>query len=297
MGTGIGKILLFLLCALLLTGCGAASRNAMGVESAAVAETWAADAAANIAAGTESIALPENRKFVITMDLSAETENLDVALEALQEALEKAQGYVQEQNIHNGSAYSGSRYRRASLTLRIPVDGLETFTEQVSSHTNLVSSSRSTEDVTLQYVDTQGRITALETEQTRLLELLAQAESMSDLLEIETRLTEVRSQLESYTSQMRVLDNQVDYATVYLSISQVTQYTPVEEQTRLEKIATGFVTSLKNLGTGILDLACWLLIDLPYLAAGALAGFGIYKLLKKRKKNKANKNPREEKQN
>ena len=38
---------------------------------------------------------------------------------------------------------------------------------------------------------------------------------------------DVRYQLESVTSQLRVLSNQVDYATIDLSIEQVQEYTPV----------------------------------------------------------------------
>ena len=69
---------------------------------------------------------------------------------------------------------------------------------------------RLTENVTLQYVSTESRVKALETEQTRLLELLENAETMEDLLTIEARLTDVRWELENYASQLRVLDNQVN---------------------------------------------------------------------------------------
>ena len=101
---------------------------------------------------------------------------------------------------------AGSRYRYADLTLRIPVEKLAEFTAAVNSLSNVVSSSRNTEDVTLQYVDTESRVKTLETERDRLLELMEQAETMSDLLEIESRLTEVRGELERYASQLKVLD-------------------------------------------------------------------------------------------
>lgn len=112
------------------------------------------------------------------------------------------------------------------------------------------------------------------------MELLAQADNMTDLLEIESRLTDIRAELESYTSQLKVLENQIDYATLSLSLTEVTEYTPVEEKSRLQRIGEGFVNSLKGLGTGILDLGSWILINLPYLAVAALAVFGIRKLLK-----------------
>ena len=70
----------------------------------------------------------------------------------------------------------GSRY--AWLTLRIPADRLDEFVTVVSGLGNVTSQNESVQDVTLQYVDVESHIEALETEQTRLLELMEQAESM-----------------------------------------------------------------------------------------------------------------------
>ena len=285
------KVLTLLLCtALLLSGCGTSKSSYAVNEQAYAAETAAAaydTAASGAESGTE---LPEGRKFIITMNVDAETDDLDSALSNLNTALLKVNGYIQDQNIYNGSAYySGRRYRSASLTLRIPTDGLDGFQADIASLANVTSSSRSSEDVTLQYVDTESRITALKTEQDRLLELLSQAETMSDLLEIESRLTQVRSDLESYTSQLKVLENQVDYATMYLDLSEVTEYTPVAEKTRLQKIGEGFVKRLKDLGNGILDFGVWVLVELPYLAVVVLVGFGVYKLVKKLRQKKLKK--------
>mgnify|MGYP004608718181 CR=1 FL=1 len=149
---------------------------------------------------------------------------------------------------------------------------------------NVVSSSRSTEDVTLQYVDTESRIAALKTEQTRLLELMEQAETMSDLLEIESRLTEVRGELERYASQLKVLDNQIDYATVNLSLSEVTEYTPVVEKSRLEKIRDGFVSSVKGVGNLILDFISFVLMNIPYILLFGLILWGLLALVKRHRR-------------
>ena len=290
------KVLILLLCAaLLLCGCGASKSSYAANEQAYPAETAAAsyDAGSYDAASGDSgsgAELPQGRKFIITMNVDAETDDLDSALNRLNTALAEVSGYIQDQNIYNGSAYySGRRYRSASLTLRIPADSLDGFQADVASLANVTSSSRSSEDVTLQYVDTESRITALKTEQDRLMELLSQAETMADLLEIESRLTQVRSDLESYTSQLKVLENQVDYATMYLSLSEVTEYTPVAEKTRLQKIGEGFMKSLKDLGNGILDFCVWILVELPYLIVIGLVGFGVYRLVKKLRKKKGKK--------
>ena len=243
------------------------------------------------AAGSASQPLPQNRKWVITMNLTAETGDLDAALDAVLAKVSQMEGYVESQSVSGGSAGSG-RHRFANLTLRIPANVVDGFVEEVADLTNLVSSSRNVQDITLTYSDTAGRVTALETEQTRLLELMEQAENMSDLLEIEARLTEVRYQLENYASTLRLYDNQVDYATVSLYISEVEKYTPVEEPGFWEKITSGLADSIVNLGETIVASITWLIIDLPYLAVIALVVWLITALtkrsLRKRKAKKEN---------
>lgn len=290
----------------LLAGCGAspsykyegayeapAAMNSYDWNDAYVEEAALSESASGSNSGSGASSLPANRKFIITVDMDAETEDLDSLLTDLDRKLSALSGYVESQNIYNGSSYSTSRHRSVSMTLRIPADKLNAFTEEITSISNVISSRRSTEDVTLNYVDTQSRITALETEQTRLLELMEKAETMSDLLEIEARLTEVRSDLEMYASRLRVLDNQIDYATVYLSIDEVKEYTPIVEKTRWESIRDGFAESISDLGNGILDLFAWIVIDIPYLLFYALVIFLIVLLIRfisrKRKAAKAKK--------
>ena len=287
------KILAVLLAvSLLMAGCGASSKAAMDSADYIVRETAAANGSYDFGETETSAQLPQGRKFIITVNLDAEAEELDSALSAISEKLTALDGYMESQNIYNGSAYSGRRYRYANLTLRVPAEHLDEFTAVVGSVSNVVSSSRNTDDVTLQYVDTESRVKALETERDRLLELMEQAETMSDLLEIESRLTDVRGELERYASQLKVLDNQIDYSTVNLSLSEVTEYTPVAEKTRLEKIRDGFVDSVKGVWNLILDCVSFVLMNIPYILVFGLLIWGIVALVKRNRK-KHPKKPKE----
>ena len=270
---------------LLLTGCGAKSSSTMSNAYASQETAAANDSYSYDLGDTDSSSpLPQGRKFIITENLDAEAEDLDAALAAVTEKLTALDGYIESQRVYNGSMYAGSRYRYADLTLRIPVEKLAEFTAAVDSLSNVVSSSRNNEDLTLQYVDTESRVKALETERDRLLELMEQAETMSDLLEIESRLTEVRGELERYASQLKVLDNQIDYATVNLSLSEVTEYTPVVEKSRLEKIRDGFVSSVKGVGNLILDFISFVLMNIPYILLFGLILWGILALVKRHRR-------------
>lgn len=244
------------------------------------------------AAGTASIPLPENRKWVITMSLTAETENLTDAMGLLAEKIQASGGYVESQSI-SGTAVNSGRSPSAYITVRVPAEQLDSFVEDVSGMTNVVSSSRYVEDITLSYTDTEGRVKALKTEEARLLELMEQAQTMSDLLEIEGRLTEVRYQLENYTSTLRLYDNQVDYATLDLTLREVAKFTPPEKQGFWEKVTSGLADSIVDLGQGLVDVTAWVLIELPYLVLVGLLGWLVVLLtrrsIKKRRAKKAQK--------
>lgn len=298
-------LLIIGMLALLLAGCGSSSSyKESAVEAPMAAPMYEAaydyeydgalseeSLAVNTASGSTVSSLPQNRKFIITVSMDTETEDMDALLAALNAKIGSLSGYIEDQNIYNGSTYSSSRrYRSANLTVRVPVQQLDAFTEEVKGLANVTSASQSTQDVTLRYVDTQSRVTALETERDRLLTWMEEAETMQDLLEIEARLTEVRYQLEQYSSQLRVLDNQVDFATIDLNIREVQEYTPVAEQTLWERISEGFQGSLKDIGEFFEDLFAWLIIDLPYLLLLAAVIFAIVFLSKRGyRKHKAKK--------
>ena len=297
----LSLILSLLLAAALLTGCGSAAKSAASydsgmVEYAAMSDEVAmapAEGAAlkNGAADTGTTSLPQNRKWIVTVNLTAETDDLDALRAALDGKIAALNGYVENQSVYNGSTYQSSRrYRSANLTIRVPADRIDAFLQDVGGLANIVRQSKSVEDVTLSYTATESRLKALETEETRLLELLSQAENMSDLLEIEQRLSEVRYELENYGSQKRLYDNQIDYATVYLAIEEVQEYTPVEEPTLWERISKGFKDNLKGVGDDLLDVLVWFIVSLPYLVVFAIVVVLVVMIVKRiRRRRKAKK--------
>ncbi len=237
-----------------------------------------------------------SRKLIKNVNLSVETETFEELLATITEKTESFSGYIEESYTYNGSNYYGRGTRNASMTVRIPAQQLDAFLSSVSEVSNVISRNDSVSDVTLQYVDMESHKKALTAEQDRLLELLEQAESVEDIITIESRLSDVRYQIESMESQLRTLQNQVSYSTVYLDIQEVEKLTPVEEQTRGEMIREGFVDSLYGVGNGLLDFGTAVIIDLPYLvvwAAVILLVILIIRLLRKHRKNKEQKKMQE----
>ena len=293
----VSLILAVLMAIGLLTGCGASSKSEAATprEEAAVEAPMAQDMMASgmtmdsgVSEAGESIADTE-QKLIKTVRMDVETEDLEALLPQISRQISEMGGYVENQELYNGSAYSSYRSRSASLTVRIPADRLNGFVEDVKGVSNVVTYNESTENVTLTYVATESRMKALEVEQERLLELLSKAENMSDLLEIEARLTDVRYELESVTSQLRVLSNKVDYATVYLYISQVRIYTETEPQTVWQRIGSGFKENIHDMGENLTDFFVWVVTYSPQLILWVLVITVAVKVLRKAVAKKAKK--------
>lgn len=284
-------ILACLMICLVAVGCAKANDSA-AVEKAPAVMGDVADSDMVLTDKTETTSqtVAADRKLVRKIWLDTETENMDALLTGINKQVAELGGYVEARNVYNGSQYDGHRYRSAELTIRIPADRLDAFVQHMADNANITSNRETSEDITLTYVATQSRITALETEETRLLELLAEAKNMDDLLQIESRLTVVRTELEQVKSQLRVYENQVDYGTIYLTLNEVKEYTVVEEpETVWERIAAGFKNSLKNLGEFFTELFVVLVVGLPYLVMIAIPVTAVILLIRHYRKKRPKK--------
>lgn len=229
----------------------------------------------------------DNRKLIRTVNLTAETENMDDLLSLVASRITELGGYVESREVYNGSQYS-SRYRQATLKIRIPADKLDAFVTDVDSASNIVSSTETAEDVTLQYVATESHLKVLQAEEERLLKFLSEAKSVSEMLEIEKRLTEVRADLEIVTNQLNTYANLVSYGTVHLRIDEVKEFTVVEEEepTLWQRIGNGFVSSVKNVGKILEGLLVFFVAALPYLVIPAIIVTVILLLVRRADKKK-----------
>lgn len=273
-----------LLTAALLAGCGSTSSEKSEAAPATGADSYlysddvysysaaeapvAAEESYNTASaeGTESVGeVQDNRKLIKNVNMNVETEEFDKLLVNIENKITSLGGYAQYKDIGGNSYYGDSGNRYASITARIPSNRLEEFVSAVSEQSNVTSKNESVDDVTLQYVDIEAHRDSLRIEMDRLNELLDQAEDLETIIALESRLTEVRYQLESYESQLRSMDNQVEYSTVYLYISEVERLTPQVEKSAWDRMSTGFAESVYNVGKSLQNMAINFVISIPYL--------------------------------
>ncbi len=311
----LGSGLLIACC--LLTACGSGSKgysteSATETGSAPYENSYAtddiyeedvmADAATEDAgegSGSKGMAeesgkqVADNRKLIKNVDMTVETEEFEALTKKLTEKVEALGGYMEKAYVSGKSIQASyDSTRSASFTARIPADRLDEFVTEVSSISNVLDKNESVDDVTLDYVDLESKKKTLKIEQERLTTLLEQADSIETIVALESRLTEIRYQLENMESQLRTYDNLVDYATVYLDVQEVERVTPVAPQSAMEKMKDGFVNSVYQIGRGIKNFVIGLVIVLPYFLLWGLIIFIFILIVKgiiKRNQKKAEK--------
>ena len=314
----IAIVLGFMLAALSFSACGAANYDAEmpmmkaaggagGTYDLAVAETAAAapmyEEAAYEYDAAESGAMMNggmssevqnpspDRKLIKNVYMELETKEFDKVTAAISNRVAQLGGYIENSSISNPNSYDQYVGRRnMNITARIPCGRLDGFVQQVETEGNVTYKDENVTDITLQYTDTESRKKSLLTEQERLNELMKKAETVEDIIAIESRLSEVRYQLESIESQLRTYDNQVDYSTVNININEVVDYTPVKETGVWERISEGFKASLisvgnffENLFVGILAFSPILLLIAVFIVIIVLV---IKKIVRKKKTSK-----------
>ena len=215
----------------------------------------------------------KNRKLIKTVDMTIETVSFDETIANLRNNINAVGGYIESEYSYNGSLYNSSNQSKyATITVRVPDTALDGFVNDVSGIGNVTQKTTSTRDVTLNYVDTESKKEMYKAEQESLLGLLEKAETIEDITYLTQRLTEVRYNIESMESSLRVYDDLVDYATVNFTINEVKVLTPtvIVEKTPGEELKEGFATSVKDVLVDTRDFFIKLIINLPYIIRGLI---------------------------
>lgn len=188
-----------------------------------------------------------NRKIIQTFDYTIETKSLEESQEKLEQAVKEAGGYFEDLNTSNYS-YQTSLY----ATIRIDSTKVETFQDAMEGVGNIAEQSESAEDITVQYTDTENYRNALQTEYDRVLALLETATNMDDILTLESKLSDLRYQIDNLSKQLQGMDNLVDYTTVNITMNEVEQYSH-DGKTLGERLSEGWEDAIYDITTWFQD--------------------------------------------
>lgn len=273
----------------------AAAEESFEYQSDSVYGGFAADNSALLAdAGGASEPNVSEEKIIYSASATLETVDFDTAVAALGELVKSYGGYVQSSTVNGTNYFASARgytsNRSADYTIRVPSGSFSQLMSDLPTLGNVPYSYTYQENISSQYYDVAAHVAALEVQEQTLLSLMEKAESIDDVIAVESRLSEVRYQIESLQSTLRGWDRQVSYSTVTVSVYEVEEYTPQETVSVSygEKLAKALRRGFASFGRFFSDLVLDIVGALPALVLIAVvAVFGVRALVKRIRRKKA----------
>ena len=233
------------------------------------------DVSAAKGSGSDISAAAQNRKIVYTSSLAIECKDVEKAADSIRSDVSAAGGYIE-----SSSKDAETSYILYCITARIPADKYADFMANTGNYGNVTGQNEQTDDITENYVDVQAHIQALENQRDSLNTLLANAADLDSVLKIESQLSDVQYQLDSYEAQLKLMDSQVDYCTVSFNLSQPTIVTPVSELFG-DKVAAAWSNGIHAFVQFLEGIVLLLVSLAPFLALAAVIAFIVVKIRKK----------------
>lgn len=264
--TRIGAAAVLLIGALALTACSAASVPDSAAEDAAPpAEPPAGGPAMDpqLGAGAGEDGAPANAPVQPVQERSLiYTGTITVQVDSVPQAADRAIALtVGMRGIVAGDSRSIDEQRsQATLVLRVPADRFTSTLDDLAELGTEQSRQVNAEDVTEQLVDLNARIATQQASLDRVRELLARAQTIAEIVSLESELTRRQAELDSLLQRRATMSGLVELATITVVLHGSSG--PVEE----EEPETGFLAGLRAGWDGflasvtiVLTVAGWLL--------------------------------------
>ena len=222
-----------------------------------------------------------NEKKNRTVRMTLQCKNLENASKGLKERVKAQGGYIESEDYTAITQYNSSK--TMFFTLRIPKENVDGFLDFLNGEGRVLSKSENLEDVRLQYWDTKSHIKALETEQERILALMEKAETIDQLIALESRLTDIRYQLESYNTEILDYDNRVNFSTIYLELQESVEgkINNTRSYSFSDKVKNGFYRNIFEIQFFFSSLALFVLVYIPQIILLLIVILSLFVLNKK----------------
>lgn len=162
--------------------------------------------------------------------------------------------------------------RFATMTLRVPVDSLQPLIDALSGIGRMTGTEVTAEDISDTYYDTQGRLAMYEAQRDRMSTLLSEADTMADVIQIESRLSELQYTIETLIGRLNNWNSRADNAVVRLTVAEVAPGGTQVHETIWQRMQSGLAASLRA-GAGFLeDMLVFLVVIAPYLLGALVLG-------------------------
>ena len=215
--------------------------------------------------------------LIKTGSLNFMVKDFDTAYQSIKTKIQNHNGYITSENSRGS--------KNTNLVIKVPVSDFHQLLELIEKEADqeyLVTKSVNSQDVTAEFIDVESRIKSKKAIETRYLEILTKARTVTAILKVEKELGKIRTEIEQAEGRLKYLRNRSNYSTISLTISefQVSEVKPVQP---IEK--PSLISKMKNsliIGWGQVESLLLFLISnwFAILLASGVAYYAKRKYLK-----------------
>jgi hypothetical protein len=216
------------------------------------------------------------QKLIKTSYLTVEVANYDLARVQVDSIISLHKAWISVENMNNYNHRISN-----NLAIRVPSQSFENLTNSLLSIAKKINShSVESVDVTEEFIDIESRLKNQRAVEKKFTDLLRRTDSIEQILMIESKLAEVRGQIESIEGRLKYLSNRVSYSTINLEIYQTIDFKFVPEP--MESFWERLKNSIHKGWTGCIAFLLFLIRLWPLWLVGIVLWFLYFRYRRRR---------------
>ncbi|MCX6400852.1 MAG: DUF4349 domain-containing protein [Propionibacteriales bacterium] len=221
----------------------------------------------------------EGAAVISTGTVSLEAKDVGDARIEVRKIIDKYRGTLAEQETSTGDK---GEVTSARLVVRVPSDRFADAMLDLEGIATLVNSDSSGQDVSTEVVDVEARVRAQRKSVSRIEALLARAESLEQIVTIESQLSSRQAELDALLARQTYLADQTSQSTISVYIEQPHGDVDDEEEETADGFLGGLQDGWDSFVSGFGAVLTVVGFSLPWLALLLLIGIPARVLLKRR---------------
>lgn len=141
-----------------------------------------------------------------------------VATEEITAIAARYHGRIQSLSLTSGGMSDGREQFSAHIVLRVPSDSFDAVMQEIESVGPLTQREVKSRDVTEEYTDLHAEKRALENQVARLTEILDKAETVEEILKVQSAIDSAQLNLDRVTGRLNLLESQINEAIITVSV-------------------------------------------------------------------------------
>ena len=192
------------------------------------------------------------------LSLTVGSSSFDSKLAAVRAIVEQQQGYIAGTDAQANPQAPADQIRSGVISFMVPAAKFDETIDLVTKLGKVQNEHISGSDVSAQYVDLQARLANEEAQRDAMLALLGKAQSVSDIIAVQTQLSQITQLIEELKGQISYIDHNTAYSAISVQITEAGAPAPTTTSTdswglasALSDAAHNFVTTINYLITGV----------------------------------------------